>query len=170
MFSTLIITITDKHIVWQGHTQESLLSEGKRKKRNKQTNPKTNKQKNASKLWEKSIFQRKTITRMTMKPHRRLLNSIPNSVVHFSKFRHSKVIISNLFLCEEWGRNVFENYLPLPVDAEADMPKVSVYQLREDFGENRFRCGSGVIKILGQTCNQVKCNVSLVLILDLRQS
>lgn len=137
MFSTLIITITDKHIVWEGHTQESLLSEGERKK---ETNKSKNKQtkKTASKLWEKSIFQRKTITRMTMKPHGRLLNSIPNSVVHFSKFRHSKVINSNLFLCEEWGRNVFEKYLPLPVDAEADMPKVSAYPGQRGFQGESF--------------------------------
>lgn len=107
---------------------------------------------------------------MTMKPHKRLLNSIPNSVVHSSKFRHSEVIISNLFLCEEWAKNVFEKHLPLSVDAEPNMPKVSDYQLREDFRENCFQCGSGMIKILGQTCNQVKCNVSLALILDLGQS
>lgn len=41
VFSTLIITITEKHTVWQGHNRESPLSEGKRKKERKNT---TNKQ------------------------------------------------------------------------------------------------------------------------------
>lgn len=107
---------------------------------------------------------------MTIKPQKRLFSSIPNSVVHFSKFRHSKVIISHLLPCEEWGRNVIEKYLPLSVDAEADMVQVSDDRLREDFREKCFQCGSGMIKILGQNGNQVKCNISLVLILDLGQS
>lgn len=70
---------------------------------------------------------------MTIKPHRRLLSSIPNSFVHSSKFRHSKAIISHLFPCEEWGRNAFEKYLPLSVDAEADMVQVSDDQLKRGF-------------------------------------
>lgn len=56
-------------------------------------------------------------------PPKRLLNSIPTLGVHFSKYTVIYFYVN--------GKKFFlEKYLLFSLDAEADMPKVSDYQLR----------------------------------------
>lgn len=75
---------------------------------------------------------------MTMNPPKRHLNPIPNLAN-----RDTVKTSSTIYLYVKNGKHFFfEKYLPLLLDAKADMPQVSDYQQRVACRENCLQCGS----------------------------